>query len=443
MHSIFYGLPAVPLALVGLTFYIYLPKIYVDQLGLSIGVAGTIVLLSRIWDAVLDPCIGFLSDRGKTSFGRRRPWILLAALPLAVSFFLLCSPDVFPELSANRALWFFALTFLFFLFWTAVSVPYEALGAELSFRYHERTSILSVREAGVILGTFFAGALPFIVGLDTSSTASLTTISELGFLYGLLLCISCIFCVLKTKEVAWSQKKRSSPAAWTTFAQAFQQQPFRILLISYLIAAIGAALPATLILFYVEHVLKSDQGSLFLVIYFAVGLICLPGWIWLSKKFEKKQTWLLAMAVNTGAFAAVFFLGEGMELLYGILVALSGIGYGATLAIPASMQADVIDYDELQHGVRREGQLLGIWSIAKKLAQAIGAGSGLLILEATGYQSGATQNETTIFALSVLYAAVPSFFNFLGIIVAWRYPIDSAMYESIRDKINNENDSDE
>ena len=103
-------------------------------------------------------------------------------------------------------------------------------------------------------------------------------------------------------------------------------------------------------------------------------------WTALARRLGKKQAWLAAMAVNTGAFAGVFFLGPGDAAAYGVLVFLSGIGFGATLAIPSAMQADVIDYDELLSGRRREGQYIGLWSIAKKTAAALGIGVGLTVL---------------------------------------------------------------
>jgi GPH family glycoside/pentoside/hexuronide:cation symporter len=130
------------------------------------------------------------------------------------------------------------------------------------------------------------------------------------------------------------------------------------------------------------------------------------------------------MVVNTGAFFAVFFLGPGDANLYGVLVVLSGVGLGATIAIPSSMQADVIDYDELLSGERREGQYIGVWSIAKKLAAALGVGVALSVLGAAGYRPNVEQTEQVQFTLRVLYALVPCICNLVAIVVALAYPID-------------------
>jgi GPH family glycoside/pentoside/hexuronide:cation symporter len=145
--------------------------------------------------------------------------------------------------------------------------------------------------------------------------------------------------------------------------------------------------------------------------------------------------WLAAMVVNTGAFFGVFFLGPGDELFYGLLVFLSGIGFGATLAIPSAIQADVIDYDELKTGERREGLYIGLWSIAKKLAAAFGVGVGLALLGASGYMPNVKQPQNVVFMLRTLYSLVPCICNFLAILIAVKYPITNGIHQEIRHKI--------
>ncbi|UCD91161.1 MAG: MFS transporter, partial [Desulfobacterales bacterium] len=221
--------------------------------------------------------------------------------------------------------------------------------------------------------------------------------------------------------------------------QMGRNRPFVILLIAYTISAIGNNLPATLILFYVEYVLQSNLADFFLLIYFVTGIIFLPGWMSISRKIGKKTAWLTSMAINTGAFLGVFFLGPGDALIYGILVFVSGIGFGATLAIPSAIQADVIDYDEWLTGERREGQYIGFWSISKKLAAAVGVGAGLAILGTAGYTPNVEQSEQVKLALRTLYALVPSFCNLIAILIALAYPITSTVHQNIRKAIDDRN----
>jgi GPH family glycoside/pentoside/hexuronide:cation symporter len=208
-----------------------------------------------------------------------------------------------------------------------------------------------------------------------------------------------------------------------------------ILITAYTISAIGNNLPATLILFYVQYVLESPHADAFLLLYFLTGIVFLPGWVVLARRIGKKNAWLLSIAVNTGAFVGVFFLGPGDAAIYGVLVFLSGIGLGATLALPSSIQADVIDYDELLTGERREGRYIGLWSIAKKLAAAVGVGAGLSILGLAGYVPNASQPEEVRLALRVLYALVPSVCNLAALAIALAYPISGAVHQRILDGI--------
>ena len=181
--------------------------------------------------------------------------------------------------------------------------------------------------------------------------------------------------------------------------------------------------------------MQSEMADAFLLLYFVTGILFLPGWIMIARRTGKKAAWLASMAINTGAFIGVFFLGPGDAAIYGVLVFLSGIGFGATLAMPSAIQADVIDYDELLTGERREGQYIGLWSIAKKFAAAVGVGVGLSILGLVGYTPNVEQPEQVRLTLRILYALVPSLCNIIALFIALAYPISSSIHKDIRTAI--------
>ncbi len=432
-----YSAPAFALAVVGIPVYIYLPKFYTDVVGVHISALGVILLVVRLFDAFTDPVIGLVSDRLHTPMGRRRPFIAVGAVFTVLAIAFLFNP---PEaMGANAAgVYFMALIFALFLFWTVVIVPYESLGPELTFDYNERTALFSMRDGALIAGTIVAAAMPGAVrwaaGLDGSAAGERETFFILSLIYIPLILGACAWCVAAFRE-------RPRPAAIPGFhlfqwiRSSLANRPFRILLIAYTISAIGNNLPATLILYYVEYVLGSPRADLFLVLYFVTGIVFLPMWVRLSRSTGKKAAWLASMAINTGAFFWVFFLGPGDEVLYGILVFFSGIGFGATLAIPSAIQADVIDYDELVAGDRREGLYIGLWSIAKKLAAAAGVGAGLALLGVSGYRPGVVQSDSVVWTLRVLYALVPCLCNGLAILIALNYPISGEIHRRIRGAI--------
>ncbi len=432
--KISYALPAFTLAVIGIPIYVYIPKFYTDTLGVPIAAAGILLLSIRLFDAATDPLIGIISDNAKTRFGRRRPMILAGAVCVSISILFLFNP---PRTGITQAtVWFGIWVFLLFLSWTIITVPYESLGPELTFDYNERTSLFSMRDGFLLGGILVAAASPVLI------RAILPDDAAAGGDTGLFLIMSAFYAPLITAAALWCVyyiRENPAPAAENQHKFGFRDvavnRPFIILLVSYTISAFGNNLPATLILYYVEHVLKSQHADLFLMIYFVTGIAFLPLWIKIAARYGKKNAWLAAMCINTITFSGVFFLGAGDALPYGILILLSGTGFGATIAIPSSIQADVIDYDELMTGERREGRYIGVWSLAKKVSAAAGVGIGLSVLGAAGYRPGTGQNEHVLFMLRVLYALVPCLCNAAAILIALAYPISASRHALIREAI--------
>jgi GPH family glycoside/pentoside/hexuronide:cation symporter len=430
-----YAAPAFALAVVGIPVYVYLPKFYTDVVGIDITALGTILAGVRIFDAVTDPPMGYLSDRTLSRFGRRRPYIAIGALFVALFLFLLFTP---PEGSPGfETLWFGTCIYALFLFWTVVTVPYEALGPEITFDYHERNALFGLRDGLLITGTLAAAASPAAVramfGLSTDAAGERATFFWIALIYAPLVIGSAWWCTAAIRERP--SHERSAAGIWSGLRLTLRNRPFVILLSAYTISAVGNNLPATLILYYVQYVLESPHADAFLLLYFATGIAFLPGWVRLARHIGKKRAWLMSIAVNTGAFIGVFFLGPGDVPLYALLVFVSGIGLGATLALPSSIQADVIDYDELLTGERREGRYIGLWSIAKKLAAAVGVGAGLALLGLAGYAPNARQPEEALLALRVLYALVPSACNLAALAIGCTYPIGADTHGRILDAI--------
>lgn len=428
-----YAAPAFTLAIVGIPVYVYIPKFYTDVIGVSLAAIGALIFLVRIFDAFSDPLLGLLSDRWRTRWGRRRPLIAVGSVALSAVILFLFNPPAEPGTAG--AAWFGVWIFLLFLFWTIVQVPYEALGPEITSSFDERTALFGYRDGALILGTLVAASSPALVswlaGLDAGAAGERSKFFWISVAYAPLLTASCLWCISAIREQPARVEGGKAAHFLGGFGEVLGNRPFAILLLSYTVSAFGSNLPATLILYYVQYVLESPHADLFLLIYFATGIVCLPVWVLVSGRWGKKEAWLTSMVVNTGAFFAVFFLGPGDGKLYGLLVFISGIGFGATLALPSAMQADVIDYDELMSGQRREGLYVGFWSVSKKLAAATGVGLALWLLGRSGYVPNVPQSEEVRWMLRVLYALVPCCCNVLAFIIASRYPIDRSAHAAI------------
>lgn len=432
-----YAAPAFALAIVGIPIYVYVPKFYTDIMGVDIVLMGVLLFSVRIFDAITDPLLGRISDHTQTPFGRRRPYILVGAFLVALAMLMLFNP---PDTNARFITsWFGISIYALFLFWTTVTVAYEALGPEITFDYNERTTLFAIRDGALIAGTLMAAASPALVqwlfALPEDFSGQRATFRWISIIYTPLLIGTSLWCVFAIKESSRNHRIKTKTSILADLKTTSQNRPFIILLSAYTISAIGNNLPATLILYYVQYVLESSRAELFLLLYFLMGILFLPVWLRIARRIDKKKAWLLSMAINTGAFAGVFFLGPGDIWPYTVLVCLSGIGFGATLALPSSIQADVIDYDELLTGHRREGQYMGLWGISKKLAAAAGVGAALTILGWSGYEPNIAQSDRVVFTLKALYAAVPSLFNLIALFVAMAYPIDNQSHQAIRQAI--------
>lgn len=416
-----WAVPAGCMAMLGVPLYLYIPKLYSDVGLVDVGLIGMAVLAARILDGVVDPLIGRASDGLRTRWGRRRPFLLFVAPLLAINFVALYAPPGLgdPGQSEMLGVWFAVFLLSLTLCFSLVNVPLESLGPEITKHRHERTRLYGLKDGLVLLGTLVAAAGPEVLQrLGLSEPEAFRAFAIGG---GAVLWAACWWCVRACPEPPPKEDARTP--FWPAFKSVWQNKPFRILMVATLIASIGANLPATLIVFYVEHVLQSELAPLFLLAYLLTGVACLPLWVLLARRIGRKRAWLLAMGVNAGAFLGVFFLGQGDVLWYGVLVIASGTGFGASLSLPAAMQADVIDYDALQTGERREGLYLGVWSVLRTLASSAGMGVALPILDAAGYIPGASeQPQAVVLSLRILYALVPSVLTLAALFVARKYP---------------------
>ena len=422
-----YGAPAFALALFGVPVFVHLPKFYADVAGAPLGALGTAILLTRVFDGVTDPVIGALSDRTRSRWGRRRPFIALGALPLALSVVALFSPPS----GAAAAPWFFACMTLAFLAWTVVQIPYQALGTELAGGHHDRTTLFAVRDGLWMLGTLVAAAAPALVRAARAATGAppdeAAVFRILGLAYAVLLAALPLWCAWRVPEPAApaSVQPRITVEGLTRVWRG--NRPYRLLLMAYAVASLGGALPGTLLFFYVEQVLQAPAATdALLGLYFVAGFAGLPVWTWASRRLGKLRAFLAATLLSVGVFLGALWLGPGDVIAFAAITVLSGLGFGATLLLPASMLADTLDFETLRSGTRREGLLLGVWGIVMKASAAVGAGIALPLLGWWGYVSGApSQTPEAVQAIRLLYCAVPCACYAVALAIAVRYPIDA------------------
>lgn len=419
-----YGGVGMPLAVVGLPLYVFLPTHYAEHTGLGVTLVGLLLLLARLLDVITDPLVGHLSDRVPGAWRRRA--VMLSGLPLL----LLSVPLLFRPPEEAGIGYLLAFSTLVYLGWTLVALPYAAWGAELSDDYHERSRITAAREGFVVLGTVTAAALPAVLGLQDDAGAALGT---LAVLLWILLPPAFLILLWRVPE----RPGRLPPVAWRSgWALLLTNRPFRRLLFAWILNGTANAIPATLFLLFVTHVLEApEHAGPLLLVYFVTGIGALPVWLRLARHLPKHRVWTLSMLLASAFFIWVPFLGSGDVLVFYGITVLTGLSLGVDLALPAAMQADVIDQDTANGGGERAGLFFGLWGMATKLALALAVGLSFPLLGLAGFTTDGSNGSGALLALALTYAGLPVLFKLAAMALIWRFPIDAEVQHALRERI--------
>lgn len=412
--------------------------------GLSPGLAGTVLLIGKCWDAFNDPLIGWLSDRTQSRWGRRFPWILWGAIPLALSFWLLLQT---PDFAApwQRFCFYTGAMILLFTALTAIAIPHATLGAELTQTYNERTQLMAVKSAfGIgssILGLVIAQVI-FAMGFSPPQRYAI-----LGGIVGVIIVFSSYLCVWATYKRYWQVQKIRSAARSVPNIPIFQQfrialsnRPFVIVMGIYLCSWVGLQTTAGILQYYVvDYAALSDQNFTEMILAIqGTALIMMIFWGQVSQKLGKRTTYCCGIPLTIIAQMGLFFLEPSQKFtLYGIGVT-AGLGLSTAYLIPWAMLPDVMDLDELKTGYRREGIFCGIFVQLQKFGTALSIFMVGRVLDSAGYIShtsqqtlSPTQPESAIAAIRWLAGPVPAIALLIGIAIALTYPITPERHQSI------------
>lgn len=427
-----YGALGLPLAALNLPLYVYLPTFYARDLGHGLATVGIVLFLARLLDTVTDPAVGLMSDRFSTRFGRRRPWLVAACPLLILATFMLFVPG---ETAGPGYL--FLWTSIAYLAWTMMILPFTAWGAELSGDYHERSRVTGMRETFVVLGILIAAALPTILGLN-AETQQGEILEILAWSMASLLPAALLLLLLVVPEPDMRAPAERLPLK-LGLRLAWQNRPFLRLVSAFFLNGIANGLPATLFLLFVGDVLKAgDVAGPLLLLYFVAGIAGIPVWLKVSTYIGKHRAWVLAMLWACLIFGIVPFLGAGDVWPFVIICCLSGLALGADLALPASIQADVVDLDHLESGEQRTGLFFAVWSMATKLSLAFAVMIAFPILDFIGFEAGGDNDAAALFGLAALYALLPVIIKLIATSLVWNFPIGAEQQAEIRAKLGHQ-----
>ncbi|QHI70793.1 MFS transporter [Tichowtungia aerotolerans] len=401
-------------------------------LGMNPAVIGLITAVSRLWDAITDPVMGKVSDNTRSRFGRRRPWILAGSLFTAIAFAAIWwFPREYSD--AFYVGWLIVTTLFFYLGVTVFSVPYFALGMEMSPDYHERTRIVAYRDFLQPIGAFLAGALIWFCTrsvFDDKIEGMRIVSLGVAFIFVVLGIVASVF----PREHPYA--KQSAAQEKISLVQSAKQtlrvKPFLILCLSTAILLMGATMVGPMgyyiCVYYMYSGVESEAAGLIMwgqAAYWLTNIMMVPVITWISTKIGKKNTVLAFIVVASVASLSKWWLiTPANPWLSLIPLMFMGSGFIASSVMINSMLPDSVDADELETGTRREGMFSAVygWSWKVGLSMALGV-SGFLI-NLTGYDAELPeQTADAILKLRLFDLGVPVIGFITGFILLMKYPI--------------------
>jgi GPH family glycoside/pentoside/hexuronide:cation symporter len=426
-----WGLGSVGMSAVFQAFSVLLLRYLTDYIGIAAVVAGLLIGLSKLFDAVIDPLIGALSDRTRSRWGRRRPYLLLGGALCAVAFLLMFNLPVL----GNQALQIILVEAVLMLFaagYAFFNIPYLAMPPEMSSSPHERTYLISFRVGAVAIGSLLASFIgPLLItaggggvrghGLMALAIAAITLAASVG-------------CFLLTGKARFTlQGKKSEHSLAMQFRLALENKPFTSLIFVKLAQLLGAGVTFAITPYLFIQILKSTYAAMgvYFLVYFIAMILGQPIFVRLCRRYGKKAVYLSVAPAMIAVTLSWLWAApnDPIVLTLGRGAALGFIG-GSTLLIIQGMLPDTIHYDFIRTGLTREGVFAGVFITIDKLAAALAAGAVGIILGAFGYISSSgpkvVQPQSAIQAI-YLVASMPALLMLLSCLLMLRYHLTEDM----------------
>jgi GPH family glycoside/pentoside/hexuronide:cation symporter len=410
-----------------------------DIVGISPAFAGFILMIGRVWDAVVDPVIGVWSDSTKCRYGRRRPFILAVALPFGIVTWLLFTQW---DLSDTWTKVYFTIVGVaFFSLSTMLDVPHTALAAEMTQDYNERTSLVSYRAFFSQISSIVASAVPWVLVayltklFGDRNLAWSTMTGAFGFVG--------VFFILWTWRATRGHElfpEKTVVHLRDITRDVLKNRAFLYTVGAYTLSNVALSLGATVMVYYMIYYLgfNDTQQSIAFLFLFACTIL----WIPLINLFSRKWGKRAAFVFFIGLWAVVQAVGgmlirPGQEYLFYAMAALASGGVVSVTMLGWAMILDVVEVDEFKTGQRREGLYFSLCAFSRKVGVAASLGGAGIALKLIGYVADRPQTPETILGLRVLYAIGTGVFLFGSIVMAWLLPMTRERHAALRAAIDN------
>ncbi|NEE01104.1 MFS transporter [Phytoactinopolyspora halotolerans] len=433
-----YGMGSVATGIFGTVPGLVLLYYLTDVLGVAAAVAGLMVALPKVWDVVLNPWIGSLSDRTRHRWGPRRPWMLLGAVLTPIGFAAIFAA---PPIPPGGAAAYVAILFLFTATgYSCFQVPYVALPAEMTADPDERAKVNSCRVAILAVAILLSGALaPMLAGATGDSDGTPAGYRLMGIVMGALLLAGALIAVAATAGAPSVLRTTSEPSLPAQLRAARGNRPFAWLLAMFVVQALAAGLMLAGAQYYATYILDNPSAVSVLFAFLILPLLlAMPMWLAASRRAGKrKATFAASLCFLSGALIAAFGRDVPAAAVYAG-VALAGVGYAGIQMLPLSMLGDTIAADAFTTRRRRAGVFTGLWTAGETLGLAVGPGLYGLILALSGFVSSdadhrVAQPDSALTGIVIGFGAVPVLLVGLSLLLLARYDLTEERLIALRD----------
>ncbi len=432
LNKLFYGVGNFGYSLNNSILTVLFPIFMTDVVGVMPGIAAIALFIGRSWDYINDPIVGNLSDRARTRWGRRRPFILFGLVPFAITFALLWWKP--PLNNQIYLVAFYALAYILYdTSATIVYTPYFALSPDITSDYDERTKLTSFQMFFVILGSLVAYTLPMMV-IKTTTPDSTGRMALMGIIFGVVAALPLLFVFFGTKERVEFSEEMDKPKFIASFKAALKNRPFVFAAVIYLFTWLSMNIVEANILFYLKYIVQKETlSSLLMGVMFITAIISIPLWEYFSRRFNKRNAYIYGVGFWAVVQILLITLSSSTPLyLIIFLCFLAGIGVGAAHVLPWSIIPDAVEWDEYHTGERHEGMFYSLVMLLAKIANSVAVPFSLMVLQLTGYIPNSTsQPQSALLGIRLVIGPVPAVLLIGGIIFAIFYPLSREKHQQI------------
>jgi len=427
-----YGVADLGIALLGSAVQFFILFYYTDVALIDPSIAGSALLVGKLtWDAFNDPIFGYLSDRTRSRFGRRRIYMFIGALPLGLAAWIMFS---LPTGLSGAAAFFAVLgTFLLFdTFHTFASVPYYAMTAELTYDYNDRASLTAIRMIFSVLGYILgAASTTAIAGLFKNSLGwnMRASWSATGAIFAIIVTATILFTAFTVKERHSDTIQPSTLPPLKAILTSFRNRPFVLMLGAFIISSFSFTTLSSLVPYFLIYQLEmeSSVSLVMLVMLLTIGIFLIPIKK-VSDRINKGPAYAAGLFLASCAIISAFFLPKGPTPLIYVIAVVAGIGFSGQWVFPWSMVPDVVEYDQKMTGERREGIYYGIWALVQKFTNALGIAVAGWSLDWFGYIPNVVQSEHALFGIRLFFSLIPAAALLISLPFLIWYPITRASH---------------